>query len=121
MGDKKEKLTIVITSVSGPEEQGKHLVHCYYKPQSDDTYDFFDKEHKEKKKGVKIGEPFSFPLDLHVYTLTLDPEPDKPEGYWGSWSTRSSKDPSNAEGTYQAEAGGAGEEEDPHAASAGGY
>ena len=122
MGDKKQKDPIVIKSFIGPEEEGKHLVDCYYMPKNnDDTYDFFDKEHKEKHKGVKIGEPFSFDLDLHHYTLTLDPDPDKPGGYWGPWSTTPTSDPGMAEGTYQAEAGGSGEEEEPSAASAGGY
>lgn len=120
MGDKKDPDPIVIKSYIGGDE-GRHLVECYFVPKNDNKYDFFDKEHKEKKRDVKIGEPFSFDLDLHHYTLTLDPDPDpaRPEGYSGTWSTGT--EPGMAEGTYQAEAGGSGEEEDPHAASAGGY
>jgi hypothetical protein len=119
MGDDKKKDQIVIKSFIGDEHEGKHLVDCYFVPKSQDTFDFFDKEHKEKKQDVRLGEPFSFDLDLHRYTLTLDPEPDKPGGYWGPW--RTGADPAMAEGTYQAEAGGSGEEEEPNRASAGGY
>ena len=119
MGDKKDPNSIVIKSfIGGP--QGRHLVDCYYVPKNNgDSYDFFDKEDKPKKENVKIGEEFSFDLDFQTYHLTLDPDPDKPNGYWGPWRTDSN--PAMADGTYQAEAGGSGEEEEPNAASAGGY
>jgi hypothetical protein len=121
MGDKKNPNTIVIKSFIGPEEEGKHLLDCYYMPKPDDTYDFFDRDNKVKHRDIKLGESFEFELDLHRYILTLDTDPDKPGGYWGPWTTVPSTNPGQADGTYQAEAGGAGEEEEPNAASAGGY
>src|SRR5262249_47614009 len=120
MGDKKKPNpnAIVIKSFIGGDE-GKHLLECYYMPKPDDTYDFFDKEHNVKRRDVELGVEFSFELDVHIYHLILNPDPDKPDNYWGPWWTGTQR--SLADGSYQAEAGGTGEEGDPHAASAGAY
>ena len=108
---------IKIKEVSSPEADP--LLQCYFKPKQDGTYNFHDKDDRLKRRDITLGSEFSFVLDEvpGVWHLVLDNDPADPNLYVGSWKTGTEHDPSLADGTYQAEAGGAGEEE-PNAASA---
>ena len=108
---------IVIESVT--PDSGAQLLKCYFK-QHGDTYTFYDKDEKAKAHNLSVGSEFQFTLDEDPnvnWTLTLtevDQTPDRKK-MRGGW--HDSKDPAMADGTYQAEAGGSGEEE-PNASSA---
>ncbi|HEV8430406.1 MAG TPA: hypothetical protein VGQ41_21055 [Pyrinomonadaceae bacterium] len=116
MGDDDKK--IPIGSFTGGED-GQNLIGCYFKPKPDDTYNFHDKDDKVKARDIHVGSEFTFELDEVpgvTWHLTLGSNADEVlKGNW--WDGR---DPSLADGSYQAEAGGSGEEEEPNAASAGG-
>jgi hypothetical protein len=117
MDDVNEK-RIVIDTVIG-EPSGQQLLHCYFKEHGD-TYNFHDKDHNVKGRDIKLDEQFRFTLDEDpdvTWSLTIlkaDGSPDRRK-LIGSWNDN--KDPSLADGEYQAQAGGSGEEE-PTTASA---
>ena len=119
MDDRTEK-RIVIESFTGGED-GHQLLGCYFVQHGDsDSYSFYGKDEKLKAPDVRVGSEFQFTLDDSPgidWTLTLaevDQTPDRKK-MRGGWND--SRDPALADGTYQAEAGGAGEEE-PNASSA---
>ncbi len=119
MDDRTEK-RIVIESFTGGED-GHKLLGCYFVQHGDsDTYSFFGKDDKMKVPDVRVGSEFQFKLDDSPdinWTLTLA-EVDQTlarKKMRGGWND--SRDPNQADGTYQAEAGGSGEEE-PNAAGA---
>jgi len=119
MGDTKDK-EIVINRITSGGLSGEALKGCYYMGQGN-NYTFYDKDGNEKAGNIKVGKPFSFILDelQHVnWTLSIT-NPTGPDKLLGSWSNN--VDPSLADGSYQAEAGGSGEEGDANAASAAGY
>ena len=118
MGETQDKKILIHAVIGG--DSGKALIDCYF-TRHGNTYTFFDKDGNEKAGDIKVGKEFSFKLDglPHVdWTLSITNPvgPDKLNGKWND-----SSDPSQADGSYQAEAGGSGEEEDANAASAGGY
>lgn len=118
MGETTDK-QIFIHKVFGGES-GKALIECYF-IRHGNTYTFYDKDGNEKAGDVKAGKDFGFTLDEVPdvnWTLSItNPEgPDKLSGKWND-----STNPTEADGEYQAQAGGIGEEEDTNAASAGGY
>ena len=120
MGDIKQQ-EIVIKRTS---EGGEDLVECFYMPKPNDKFNFHDKDKNVKKRDITLGKEFSVVLDeapetVWHLTLSQNPEDPDPNQYEGTW--RTGIDPGMAEGTYQAEAGGSGEEEEPNAASAGTY
>ena len=118
MGDISDK-KIFIHEVSGGEI-GKELIGCYFKEKHDGTYNFHDKDDHVKGRDIRLDTEFSFRLDEHPlvdWHLTLVSNAD--EVLKGGW--RDGKDPSEADGEYQAQAGGTADEEEPNAASAGGY
>lgn len=117
MDDLKEK-KIVVESVT--PDSGGQLLKCYFK-QHGDTYTFHDKDDKVKASDIKLGEEFFFTLDedqdvnWNMVITSAEHRPDrrKLSGNWGD-----SRDPSLADGEFQAQAGGSGEEEEPNTASA---
>jgi len=119
MGDTKDK-QIVIHEISSGGESGQALIDCYY-IRHGNIYTFYDKDGTEKAGDIKVGEDFWFTLDElpHVnWTLSIT-NPEGPDKLAGKWNN--SVDPSLADGSYQAQAGGSGEEGDANAASVGGY
>lgn len=115
---------IPIKSVSSSDADP--LLKCFFRLKQDGTYTFYEKPDKVKRRDIELGSEFSvlldqFPDALWHLTLNRDPEPTVPEKYFGTWRNASDQNPSLAEGTYQAEAGGTGEEGDESAASAGSY
>ena len=118
--DTREKDILIRDIIGG--ESGRALINCYYLRHGN-TYTFYDKDGNEKATDIKIGEDFSFTLDElpnvnWILSITNPHGPDRLDGKWNN-----SVDPSLADGEYQAQAGGVGEEgeEDTNAASAGGY
>ena len=118
MGDIKEKQIFIHEVIGG--ESGQALKDCYY-IRHGNTYTFYDKDGNEKAVDVKIGEDFRFTLDgLPDVNWTLSiTNPEGPDKLSGKWND--TIDPTQADGEYQAQAGGTGEGEDTSAASAGGY
>ena len=118
MADKNDKNIYIHNVIGG--ESGKALIDCYFVRQGN-TYTFYDSDGTEKATDIKVGEDFSFPLD-HVpdvnWTLSIT-NPVGPDKLLGKWSD--SSDPALADGSYQAEAGGSGDPEEPNAASASSY
>jgi hypothetical protein len=115
MVDISDKIKIKEVSSSAAEP----LLQCYFKPKDDGTFNFHDKDDRLKRRDVTLGSEFSFVLDEvpGIWHLVLDQPTADPTVYGGIWKTGPEHDPSLADGTYQAEAGGSGEEE-PNAASA---
>ena len=115
MDDVSDKIKIkeVSSTVADP------LLQCYFKAKEGGTYNFHDKDDRLKKRDVTLGTEFSFVLDEvpGIWHLVLDQPTADPNVYGGIWKTGSEHDPTLADGTYQAEAGGSGEEE-PNAATA---
>ena len=111
MGDKNGKIYIDKVSPGGED-----LLGCYFKLKPDGKYNFHDQHHGEKGTDITVGSSFKFRLDQREWELSLNE--DLEVILKGDWSHPNQ--PPEGEGTYQAEAGGAGEEE-PTAASAGGY
>jgi hypothetical protein len=119
MGDTKDK-EIIIKHISSGGLSGEALKGCYFMGQGN-NYTFYDKDGNEKASKIKLGQPFSFVLDelKHVnWTLSIT-NPVGPDKLLGTW--RNNIEPATADGSYQAEAGGSGEEGDADAASAAGY
>ncbi len=118
MGDN-EKPIYIHEVIGGPS--GKALIDCYFLRHGN-TYTFFDSDGNQKAGDIKVGDPFWFTLDEVPdvnWTLSIV-NPEGPDKLSGKWSD--SSDPALADGEYQAQAGGTGEEEgDTNAASAGGY
>lgn len=116
MHDDKDDKKFYIDEVFG-EEIGQLLKGCYYKLKNNGTYTFHDKDHTEKGRDITVPSEFKFKMDGIDWTLTLNSNADEilKGGWWDG------KDPANADGEYQAQAGGTGEEGDTNAASAGGY
>ena len=117
MGDKEKQ--IFIHEVNGGDS-GQALIDCYFERHGN-VYTFFDKDGTEKAGNIKIGEDFRFTLDEMPdvkWTLAIT-NPEGPDKLAGKWND--SIDPAQADGSYQAQAGGNEEEEDAGAASAGGY
>ncbi|HXQ36957.1 MAG TPA: hypothetical protein VN843_23295 [Anaerolineales bacterium] len=111
--DKNIKIHNVIGGISG-----KALIECYFNRHGN-TYTFYDKDGNEKAADIKVGEDFWFTLDEVPdvnWTLSIT-NPVGPDRLLGKWSD--SANPTLADGSYQAEAGGSGEEEEPNVASAG--
>jgi len=101
-------------------ESGQALKDCYF-IRHGNIYTFYDKDGNEKAGDVHVGQDFSFTLDELPdvkWTLSIT-NPEGPSKLSGKWND--SIDPAQADGEYQAQAGGTGEEEDTSAASAGGY
>ncbi len=115
MGEKQDK-NIVINNIVGGNS-GQLLIGCYFTRHGND-YNFYDSEGTEKGTDITVNDPFHFKLDGIDWTLTIT-NPVGPDKLLGTWTDN--VDPSAADGSYQAEAGGTGEEGDPHAASAGAY
>ena len=119
MDEAKDK-QILIHKVFGAES-GQALKECYF-IRHGNTYTFYDKDGNEKAGDIKRGEDFWFTLDEVPdvnWTLSIT-NPEGPDKLIGKWND--STNPIEADGEYQAQAGGTGEgEEDSNAASAGGY
>ena len=119
MGDNNPN-QIPIKTVSS--EDADVLLECYFDPKPNGDFNFHYKD-KVKKRDITLGKEFSFVLDQFpdtLWHLVLQQDPDDPKMYGGTWRTGIAPGGKGmAEGTYQAEAGGAGEEEEPSAASAG--
>ena len=82
--------------------KGDHLKDCYFVQTSDGTFDFHDKNGHRVHQNIPLGSSFefNFPGDSKTWMLTLG-EVLHVEGSW--------KDgPGDAEGSYQAQAGGSG-------------
>ena len=105
---------IVINSVSGTNSDGNDLKGCYFKQNNEGTYDFHDKDGKEKAKRISPGSSFSFHLDQHEFTLSIAPGSSATfvSGSWNDGDTIT-----GADGSYQAQAGGS-EDAEANAASA---
>ena len=116
------KLPIIIDNFTGGES-GKDLKGCYFKyKESHDSYDFHDKDDKEKCKDLKVGRPCSFVLDEkpHItWTIALTP-PCNELVVNGGWSNTVKNDVGEEGGTFQAQAGGNMDTE-ASAASGSGY
>jgi hypothetical protein len=111
---------IRIYEVNKPE--GHELLLCYFKPKPDGTYNFHDHGHKVKAEDVTLDHPFHFRFDKDpatLWTLVVTSIVDDPMGekLGGGWSKSNDQNPALEDGTFQAQAGGSGEEE-PNAASA---
>ncbi len=118
MGDDADK-KIFIKNVTG-DDIGQLLVGCYFKLKPNGTYTFHDKNDAVKGRDITVDSDFNFRLDEHLaIEWHLDLNSDADEILKGNW--RDGKDPSMADGEYQAQAGGSGEEGEINAASAGGY
>ena len=118
MGEESDK-KIVIDAFTGGAV-GHDLLGCYFKLKNDGKFTFHDKHDHVKGRDIRVGSDFSFSLDERPdirWHLTLNS--DANEVLTGNWSD--DRDPSEADGTYQAEAGGSGAEEDASSASSGGY
>ena len=115
------KLHIIIDSFTGGAS-GADLKGCYFKLQGNGTYDFHDKDGKEKCKDLTIGTGCSFTLDefpdIH-WTITLIP-PCSELVVNGGWSNNVRTDVGEEGGTFQGQAGG-NTDADASAASASGY
>ncbi len=119
MGDIKDK-QIVIKQILSGGVSGEALKGCWFIRQGN-IYTFYDHDGVEKAGDIKVGEDFSFVLDEAPgvnWTLSIT-NPEGPDKLTGNW--KDSSDPTLADGSYQAEAGGSGEEGDADAASAAGY
>lgn len=117
MDDLNEK-RIVVESVN--PDSGGQLLQCYFK-QHGNTYTFHDKDEKVKAGDIKLGEEFFFTLDEDPdvnWTMVITLAEHRPDRrtLFGNWND--SRNPSLADGEFQAQAGGSGEEEEPNAASA---
>lgn len=122
MGDTKDKEIYIHNVIGGPS--GEALIDCYFTKHGN-IFSFYDSDGTEKAKDIKVGEDFHFTLDGVPdvnWTLSIT-NPEGPDKLSGKWSD--SSDPALADGEYQAQAGGTGEEGgeegDTNAASAGGY
>lgn len=121
MGETKQDKQILIKEITSGGQQGDALINCYF-IRHGNTYTFYDHDGNEKAGDIKVGEDFWFTLnDLPDVNWTLSiTNPEGPDKLRGKWND--SANPTLADGSYQAEAGGSGEEEgDANAASAGGY
>ena len=121
MMNEDDKLKIFIDSFTGGES-GADLKGCYFKLKSKGTYDFHDKDGKEKCKDLTIGSGCSFVLDEYPrihWTIALIP-PCSELVVNGEWSNDVRTDVGEEGGTFQGQAGGTWEE-DANAASASGY
>ena len=119
MGETTDKQIFIHKIFGG--ESGQALIECYF-IRHGNTYTFYDKDGNEKAGDIKIDEDFRFTLDELPdvnWTLSIT-NPEGPDKLSGTWND--STNPTEADGEYQAQAGGTGaEEEDTNAASAGGY
>lgn len=118
MGDDNDKTYTIDTVFGG--DIGKDLIGCYFKLKPGGKYNFHDKDKNVKAHDLEIGSQFSFRLDENPaidWHLTLAGE----EGQMLTGGWQNGPDPALADGEYQAQAGGSGEEEPTNAASAGGY
>ena len=122
MSDPKDTPIYIHEIIGG--DSGKALIDCWF-IRHGNTYSFYDKDGTEKASDVKVGESFPFTLDGMPdvdWTLAIT-NPVGPDKLRGTWTN--TVDPTLADGEYQAQAGGTGEEEgedeDTNAASAGGY
>lgn len=116
-----DKLPIIIDSFTGGPT-GADLKGCYFKLKANGTYDFHDKDGKEKCKDLTIGSGCNFTLDEspHIqWTITLTP-PCSELVVNGEWTNDVRRDTEEEGGTFQGQAGGTWEE-DASAASASGY
>lgn len=122
MEDDKDDKKLYIDEVIGGEI-GQLLIDCYFKLKPDGKYTFHEQNHAIKGHDIQVGSEFTFRLDqdpLILWHLTVTSNDGKVlKGNW--WD---GKDASAADGEYQAQAGGTGEEgeeDESNAASAGGY
>lgn len=118
--DETQDKEIVIKEITSGGVSGEALKGCYF-VRHGNTYTFYDHDGIEKAGDIKVSEDFWFTLDdLPNVNWTLSiTNPEGPAKLTGKWSNNA--DPSLADGSYQAEAGGSGEEGDADAASAAGY
>jgi len=119
MGEEVKDKIYTIEHVFGGDI-GQDLVGCYFKLKEDGKFTFHDKDKNPKAHDLGVPSSFSFRLDENPgidWHLTLTEDTGKM--LTGGW--QDGPDPANADGEYQAQAGGSGEEEEPNAASAGGY
>jgi hypothetical protein len=119
MGDTKDK-EIIIKHITSGGLSGEALKGCWF-IRHGNIYTFYDHDGVEKARDIHVGQHFSFTLDEAPdvnWTLSIT-NPEGPAKLTGSW--KDSTNPALADGSYQAEAGGSGEEGDADAASAAGY
>lgn len=120
MTNEVEKLNIIIDSFTGGAS-GADLKGCYFKLKGNGTYDFHDKDGKEKCKDLTIGSGCQFTLDEYPnihWSIALIP-PCSELVVNGEWSNDVRNDTGEEGGTFQGQAGGT--VEDASAASASGY
>lgn len=120
MIDDDKKKHIIIDSFTGGAT-GKDLKGCYFKYKGEGTYDFHDKDGKEKCKNLIIGAGCGFTLDENPnigWTITLK-EPCSEKLINGDWTNTVPHATQEEGGTFQGQAGGTGEE--ANAASGSGY
>ena len=104
---------IIIDQFTGPSD-GELLLGCYFVLKTGvDVYDFFAPDGTPKGRNIRVDSEFTFELDGITWHLTLSSDSD--EILTGNWVGQ--KEPAMADGTYQAQAGGSGEEE-PNTSSA---
>ena len=118
---------IVIDNVQpGGNDDGNDLLECYFKAKSNGTFDFFDKDGKEKVKDIHVGQSFSFELDEYPdiqFTLTIGTGSDTQ--VTGTWTEapagsppRSAKGPTaDPDPTYTAQSQGTVKDEDSAASA----
>lgn len=110
MGDEDDNdKTYTINAVSGGSDIGQDLIGCYFKLKADGKFTFHDKDKNPKAHDISVGSQFSFRLDENPgidWHLTLGEETE--EFLRGGW--QDGPDPAEADGEYQAQAGGSGEE-----------
>jgi hypothetical protein len=116
------KKNITIDNFTGGES-GTDLKGCYFKyDKSNGSYDFHDKDGKEKCKDLVVGTGCSFVLDDNpnvTWSIALT-EPCSEVLVNGNWGNNVSGDTGEEGGTFQGQAGGS-MDADASAASASGY
>lgn len=121
MIDDDNKKNITIESFSGGPS-GADLKGCYFRyRKATGTYDFHDKDDKEKCKDLSVGSGCSFTLDETpdiTWSIVLT-EPCTELIVNGDWGNSVKVDTGEEGGTFQAQAGGTFE--DASAASASSY
>lgn len=102
---------IVVDSFTGGSD-GDDLIDCYFKVKNDGTYDFKDKYDHTKCTGLSVNSSCSFQLGGLDWTITLT-APCSDTEVNGDWTAKGPSFGAEQEGgTFQAQAGGGGVEEE---------